>query len=128
MRRQHKHVSQIGDDAVIGDDAGESDLAVIVVEQPEVQRVRDGPLDDLAGNAPCPVGVVVQERMDAIDVEAFGIGRDQVLVAAPRTPVLSLGHGPQARGWRLGTGPVVGVTWSGRCPHVGGRQMGGDHE
>jgi hypothetical protein len=52
---QHEHVSDPGERGAVGDDAGETDLALCVI-QAQVQRVRYGARDDVARHPFGPVG------------------------------------------------------------------------
>jgi hypothetical protein len=71
VRLENEDVRKISERGVVGDDAREADLAVVVVEA-EAQRIANGTLDDPNGNAASPVGLG-EKVVDHVEVETLRV-------------------------------------------------------
>jgi hypothetical protein len=71
---EHEHVRQISKGRRVGDDSGESDLAITFVES-ECKRPLDRALHDIERNTRSPIGLG-QESVDDDDVQPRRIGAD----------------------------------------------------
>src|SRR5580765_2867961 len=81
MRFEDEDVGEIAESRVVGDDSGEADELVVVVEA-ETERVLDGPVHDLSRDPPGPVGFP-EEFVDHAAVEPVFLRRDRESVPRP---------------------------------------------
>src|SRR5690242_11991656 len=86
VRLYDEHVGKIGERREVRNNAGKTNLVATFIRA-KTQRVRDAAFHDLARYAFRPVGAR-QVAVDEVDIQARGIGGDEVVIAAME----SMGH------------------------------------
>ena len=79
---QHEHVAHPGERGAVGDDPRHANLSAVAAIDAEHDRALDGAPDDVHRHARRPVGLLAQELVNELEVEARRVSRDLEPIAA----------------------------------------------